>query len=66
MEAIIILLTALLPIAVLVYYIYHKDKKSPEPSWQLVKAFVFLVFCHKMWRCGNKSIQEHLSRDNRI
>ncbi len=37
----IILLTALLPIAILVYYIYHKDKKSPEPTDQLVKAFIF-------------------------
>lgn len=37
----IILLTALLPIATLVYYIYHKDKKSPEPTGQLVEAFLF-------------------------
>lgn len=36
-----ILLTALLPIAILVYCIYHKDKKSPEPTGQLVKAFLF-------------------------
>ena len=41
METIIILLTALLPIVILVYYIYHKDKKSPEPTGQLVKAFLF-------------------------
>lgn len=47
----IILLTALLPIAILVYYIYHKDKKSPEPTGQLVKAFFYgilsipLSFC---------------------
>ena len=46
-----IFLTALLPIAILVYYIYHKDKKSPEPTGQLVKAFLFgilsvpLSFC---------------------
>ncbi len=39
----IILLTALLPIAILVYYIYHKDSKSPEPTGQLVKAFLFGV-----------------------
>ena len=51
METIIILLTALLPIVILVYYIYHKDKKSPEPTGQLVKAFLFgilsipLSFC---------------------
>lgn len=51
MASIIILLTALLPIAILVYYIYYKDKKSPEPTEQLVKAFLFgllsvpLSFC---------------------
>ena len=49
-----ILLTALLPVAILVYYIYHKDKKSPEPTGQLVKAFLFgvlsvpLSFCMSM------------------
>lgn len=32
---------ALLPILILVYYIYHKDKKLPEPTGQLVKAFLF-------------------------
>ena len=37
----IILLTALLPVVILLYYIYHKDKKSPEPTGQLVKAFLF-------------------------
>ena len=41
METFIILLTALLPVIILVYYIYHKDKKSPEPTGQLVKAFLF-------------------------
>lgn len=47
----LILLTALLPIAILMYYIYHKDKKSPEPTGQLVKAFLWgilsvpLSFC---------------------
>lgn len=39
METFIILLTALLPIVILVYYIYHKDKNKPEPTGQLVKAF---------------------------
>lgn len=43
MDTFIILLTALLPIAILGYYIYHKDKKSPEPTGQLVKAFLFGV-----------------------
>ena len=41
METITILTTALLPVVILVYYIYHKDKKSPEPTGQLVKAFLF-------------------------
>ena len=47
----IILLIALLPVVILVYYIYHKDKKSPEPTGQLVKAFFYgilsvpLSFC---------------------
>ena len=51
MEAITILLIALLPVVILVYYIYHKDKKSPEPTGQLVKAFLWgilsvpLSFC---------------------
>lgn len=51
MENYLILLTALLPIAILMYYIYHKDKKSPEPTGQLVKAFLWgilsvpLSFC---------------------
>lgn len=39
----LILLTALLPIAILIYYIYHKDKNSPEPTGQLVKAFFYGV-----------------------
>ena len=41
MGTIIILLTALLPVAILVYYIYNKDKISPEPTGQLVKAFFY-------------------------
>lgn len=37
---IIVLITALLPVAILLYL---KDKASPEPAGQLVKAFVFGV-----------------------
>ena len=51
METIIILLTALLPIAILVYYIYHKDKKSPEPTGQLVKAFFYGVLSIPLSLC---------------
>lgn len=38
-----ILITALLPVAILLSAIYLKDKASPEPAGQLVKAFVFGV-----------------------
>ena len=40
---ILILLTALLPVAILVFYIYRKDKNLPEPTGQLVKAFFYGV-----------------------
>lgn len=39
----IVLITALLPVAILLIAIYHKDKAAPEPAGQLVKAFVFGV-----------------------
>lgn len=41
--SILILLTALLPVAILVFYIYRKDKNLPEPTGQLVKAFFYGV-----------------------
>lgn len=37
----IVLFAALLPVAILLFYIYKKDKYCPEPTGQLVKAFVF-------------------------
>ena len=46
-----ILLTALLPIAILLFYIYRKDKNSPEPVKAIAKAFLLgilsipLSFC---------------------
>ncbi len=46
-----VLIAALLPVAVLLYYIYTKDKLSPEPIGQLVKGFIYgigsipLSFC---------------------
>ena len=46
-----ILLTALLPIAILVYYIYHKDKKLPEPTRQLVKAFFYGILSVPLSLC---------------
>ena len=47
----LILLTALLPIAILVYYIYHKDKNSPEPTGQLVKAFFYGILSVPLSLC---------------
>lgn len=46
-----ILLTALLPVIILVYYIYHKDKKSPEPTGQLVKAFLWGILSVPLSLC---------------
>lgn len=39
MNTLIILLTALAPVAILALYIYYKDKESPEPTTLLLKAF---------------------------
>lgn len=41
MAILIILLTALLPVGILAFYIYRKDKNSPEPTSQLLKAFFY-------------------------
>ena len=35
-----LLLTALLPVLILIIYIYRKDKKQPEPIGQIVRAFL--------------------------
>ena len=47
----IILLIALLPVVILVYYIYHKDKKSPEPTGQLIKAFLWGILSVPLSLC---------------
>ncbi len=47
----LILFAALLPVAILIFYIYRKDSASPEPTGQLVKGFFYgilscpLSFC---------------------
>ena len=46
-----ILLTALLPIAILAFYIYRKDSKSPEPAGQLLKAFFLGVLSLPLSLC---------------
>lgn len=43
MQTLIILLTALLPVAVLIFYICYMDKDRPEPAGLLTKAFFFGV-----------------------
>lgn len=54
MQNLIVIFAALLPIAVLMYYIYRKDSLNPEPKGQLIGAFlwgilsVFLSFCISM------------------
>ena len=47
----LILLTALLPIAILVFYIYHKDKNAPEPVGQLLRAFFIGVLAVPLSLC---------------
>lgn len=51
METITILLIALLSVVILVYYIYHEDKRSPEPTGQLVKAFLWGILSAPLSFC---------------
>ena len=39
----IIIISALLPVVILISYIYWRDKNSPEPTKMLVKAFLYGV-----------------------
>lgn len=43
MELIYLLIAALLPALLLIYYIFRKDQLNPEPKWQLIKGFFFGV-----------------------
>lgn len=45
------MLTALFPVAVLIFYICYKDRKQPEPKSQLVKAFFFGVLSVPLSLC---------------
>ena len=47
----LILFTALLPVAILVFYIYHKDKNKPEPTGLLVKAFLLGILSIPLSLC---------------
>lgn len=42
-EKLPIIITALIPVGLLFFYINRKDKMSPEPAGQLIKAFFFGV-----------------------
>lgn len=46
-----ILIAALLPVAILLLYIYRKDKNSPEPTSQLVKAFLMGILSIPLSLC---------------
>lgn len=58
MENTIILLTALLPIVVLLFYIYRKDKKSPEPIGLLIKTFFIGVLSVPLSLCISTPLEE--------
>lgn len=54
---IVIILTALLPVAILMYVIYYKDRGKPEPTGQLVKAFLLGILSIPISLC----ISTHLT-----
>lgn len=41
MDLVLVILAALLPALLLVYYINRKDSLHPEPKWQLIKGFLY-------------------------
>lgn len=46
MQLILVILSALLPVAAILWYIYRKDKQQPEPLKWLLKAFVYgIISC---------------------
>lgn len=38
---VLVILAAIAPVAVLIWYIYRKDRKQPEPTKLLIKAFIY-------------------------
>ena len=50
---------------VLVHGIYDSILfvSNVTPALSGILTIVFLYFCHKMWKYGSKSINEHLQRD---
>lgn len=51
------LLSALIPAIVLLGYIYWRDRKSPEPIWQLVKATALGVASIGVSLCISRPLQ---------
>ena len=38
---VLVILAAIAPVAVVIWYIYRKDRKQPEPTKLLIKAFIY-------------------------
>ena len=38
---VLVILTAIAPVAIVIWYIYRKDRKQPEPTKLLIKAFIY-------------------------
>ena len=57
MNTLIVLFTAILPVAILVYYICHKDKRSPEPTGLLLKAFFYGILSVPLSLCVSLPLQ---------
>lgn len=51
MNGVFVLIAAVLPVAVLIFYIYRKDRLCPEPAGQLLKAFFFGVLSAPLSFC---------------
>ena len=57
MNTLIVLFTAIIPVAILVFYIYHKDKRSPEPTGLLLKAFFYGILSVPLSLCVSLPLQ---------
>lgn len=57
MNTLIVLFTAIIPVAILVFYIYHKDKRSPEPTGLLLKAFFYGILSVPLSLCLSLPLQ---------
>ncbi len=53
-----ILAAALLPVSVLLFYIWHKDSRNPEPAGQLVKGFIYGILSIPISLCISIPLSE--------